>query len=316
MGGKAATLWLLFPMAGVLPDATWQPAWADSLDPTPPLQSPAAAPVRADAGEVAAYLDAWASRVAAARESQPEWASPLVTTTGLLEQRLRFDVALQHAGNGARTVMLDGGRGVDLIVAEDTEIQIAAAPYVIRTNGGIGQETLSGFADWPFLRLEHRLAGSPASEGNYVLTAWLQIQAPAGIQPLTNHAWVFQPTIAFGKGWGAFDVQGTAAASLPSDHVAVLGHPVITNIALQYRLFGMFWPEMEVNWTYFPDGLHGGLNQVYLTSGMVMNGIKLDNDVRLSFGVGYQKAVSPPYRERPLIPAYDHAWLFTARTNF
>jgi hypothetical protein len=42
------------------------------------------------------------------RASQPAWSSPLVTTTAMLEQRLRFDVEQQHSGNGADTTELDG----------------------------------------------------------------------------------------------------------------------------------------------------------------------------------------------------------------
>jgi len=60
----------------------------------------------------------------------------VVTTTAMLEQRFRFDTAFQHAGNGADTIDLDGGQGVDLIVGDATEVQIAAAPYYVRTTPG------------------------------------------------------------------------------------------------------------------------------------------------------------------------------------
>ncbi len=75
---------------------------------------------------------AWQDSVAQARATQPAWSSPLVTTTSLLEQRLRFDVSRQHAGNGADSTVLDGGKGLDLIVNQTTEIQIGAAPYSLR----------------------------------------------------------------------------------------------------------------------------------------------------------------------------------------
>ena len=52
----------------------------------------------------------------------------MITTTGMLEQRFRFDVSEQHAGNGADTTELDGGRGLDLILSNSNEIQIAAPP--------------------------------------------------------------------------------------------------------------------------------------------------------------------------------------------
>jgi hypothetical protein len=39
----------------------------------------------------------------------------------MLEQRFRFDLSEQHAGNGANTTVLDGGRGLDLIVSPGNE---------------------------------------------------------------------------------------------------------------------------------------------------------------------------------------------------
>src|ERR1700680_3127239 len=122
--------------------ATWflvvapHPAWAaDGLDLTLPPLSAADRPVTAAAGMpldrnvIADYLESWSDRAARARETQPGWSSPLITTTGLMEQRLRFDLAEQHAGNGTDTTALDGGRGLDLIVSETNEIQLALPPY-------------------------------------------------------------------------------------------------------------------------------------------------------------------------------------------
>src|ERR1700722_14336496 len=51
----------------------------------------------------AGALAAWEAWVARARATQPNWSPPLVTTTGLLEQRARFDVDLQPSGNGTST---------------------------------------------------------------------------------------------------------------------------------------------------------------------------------------------------------------------
>ena len=253
-----------------------------------------------------------------ARATQPNWSSPLITTTGLLENRLRFDAQQQHAANGARTTVLDGGRGLDLIVGQTEEIQIAVPPYEIRdlrsNPSGIG--AASGLGDWPFLRLEQRLASSPESSGNYVVTAWLQIQAPTGKSPFTNGAWIFSPTLAFGKGWGNIDIQGTITPALPASHSDTLGHPVQTNLAFQYHVDTVFWPEVEASWTYYPDGTRSGLNQFFLTLGLVIGRFALTNDVLFTIGGGYQFALAPAYRAKPLTPAYDRAWLLTFRLNF
>ena len=275
----------------------------------------AAASARADDGSEGNLFAEWTQTAATARATQPAWSSPLVTTTGMLEQRFRFDLAQQHAGNGTNTTQIDGGRGLDLIVSETNEIQVAAPPYDIRT-GPAGRGALTGFADWAFLRVKQRLASAPKEQGDYILTAWLQLQAPLGIRALTNNAWTFLPTLAAGKGWGPFDVQATVGGVLPAEHGATLGHQIVTNIAFQYHVLDVLWPELEVNWTAFPDGQRRGLNQVFLTPGLVIGRFALGEDIKFTFGVGYQSAVSPSFRAKPLTPTYNHAWLFTSRFNF
>ena len=260
-------------------------------------------------------IASWRALAAQVRASQPAWSSPLITTTGMLEQRFRFDASQQHAGNGADTTVLDGGRGLDLIVSNSNEIQIAAPPYDVR-NTPTGKGALTGFGDWAFVRVKQQLAASPASGGDYFVTVWLQVQAPTGIAPLTNHAWTYIPTLAFGKGWGDFDIQATIAAVLPNSDVSVLGDQIQTNIAFQYHLLKIFWPEFEVNWTYWADGQRGGLNQVFLTPGLVIGRFKLSEDIAFTTGVGYQVAVSPHYQATPLTPAYNNGWVFTTRFNF
>ena len=307
-----------------------RPALADDgIDLTPPPESiaDAGAPAPTPDGEVetsgiAGYFAGWADRVARARATQPSWASPLVTTTGLLEQRVRFDASQSQSGNGTDTTTLDGGKGLDMIVSDSNEIRIALPPYNIRSGApaaianGQPIEPLSGFGDWTFLRVEQRLASSPESDGDYILSAWLQMLAPTGIARLTTNTWAWSPVLAYGKGWGDFDIQGTFGTTVPAMHAGTLGHPVQNNVALQYHIRPLFWPQIEANWTWFPDGQRGGLNQVFLTPGVVLGRIPLGGSLGLSLGVGYQVAVSPAYRATPLTPLYDHAWLFSSRMSF
>jgi hypothetical protein len=268
-----------------------------------------------DSSSVSSFIAAWQAQAAQVRANQPAWSSPLITTTGMLEQRFRFDVSEQHAGNGANTTVTDGGKGLDLILSSSNEIQIAAPPYDVR-NTPIGKGSFSGFGDEAFLRVKQQLASSPASGGNYFVTVWLQVQAPTGIAPLTSNAWTYLPTLAIGKGWGDFDIQTTVGAVLPASDVAKLGDQIQTNVAFQYHLMKVFWPEFEVNWTYYVDGQRGGLNQVFLTPGLVIGRFKLADGIMFTTGVGYQVAVSPNYRPSPLTPAYSNAWVFTSRLNF
>lgn len=306
----------------------WQPARAaEGLDLTlppssmPNQQAPAATadPPPSSYG----FLAAWHAWVAQARATQPTWSSPLVTTTAMLEQRLRFDLDQQHSGNGTSTTELDGGKGLDLIVNETTEVQFAASPYYIRSGvSGTGPkdkgaiEPLAGFNDWAFFRVTERLFSSPEDEGNYVVSALLQIQAPSGIERLTSGSWEYIPSLGFGKGWGRFDVQGTFGGVLPASNASTIGYQIQTNIAFQYHVMELFWPELEVNWTYYANGQRGGLNQVYLTPGLVVGRFTLPDGLKFTFGAGYQAAVSPTYIAKPQTPAYNHAWLFTTRLNF
>lgn len=97
------------------------------------------------------FWSTWAAVAERARATQPAWSSPLVTTSRILEQRVRFDMSEQHAGDGANTLAFDGGRGLDLIISGTNKIQIAAPPYDIRSTPN-GKGDLNGFGDWAFVR--------------------------------------------------------------------------------------------------------------------------------------------------------------------
>jgi hypothetical protein len=65
-----------------------------------------------------------------------------------------------------------------------------------------------------------------------------------------------------------------------------------TPIFLKY-----FWPELEVNYEYWPNGTHAGLNQVLLTPGLILGRFQIGNDtptrpINLIIGAGYQMAVT------------------------
>ena len=192
---RAATLRLLAITAGltVVFTASWQSVRADGIDWSlaqlrPVGESPTPGVVMTpmfDASAVSSFVAAWQARATQVRDNQPAWSSPLITTTGMLEQRVRFDASGQHAGSGANTTVIDGGRGLDFIVSNSNEIQIAAPPYDLR-NAPTGKGSFSGFGDWAFLRVKQQLASAPASSGDYFVTVWLQVQAPTGIGPLTT----------------------------------------------------------------------------------------------------------------------------------
>lgn len=294
------------------------------VDLTPPQSSDAPTLVAANPtappdtdGFLTSYFENWQNRVDAARASQPEWSSPVVTTTAMLEQRFRFDTQYQTAGNGTKTWDVDGGKGLDFIPFADTEFQIGAPPYDVRSSDAKHDKgELDGFADWPLFRVKERLASSPESAGDYVVSAWLQLQDAAGIKPLTNNSFTLLPTIGFGKGWGPFDLQGTVGATIPTDHESELGTQLSDNMALQYHLGTFFWPQIESNVTYWTDGQRAHRTQVFLTPGLVVGRFPINDSLKFTVGLGYQVAVTPHYRASPLLPAYNRAWILTTRLSF
>jgi hypothetical protein len=301
--------------------AAWTPALAQSPDPATnagvqPAPGPnASIPPPPEVNGLESYFDTWDQRTAWARATQPEWSSPVVTTTSILEQRFRFDTQFQRSGNDTDTIDVDGSKGLDLIVGDTQEIQIALPPYYVRT-AAVEKNALDGFNDWNFFRFKQRLLSSPSDQGNYILSAWLQVGAPIGIEKLTTHAWTLSPTLGFGKGWGDFDIQGTVGGVLPTAYQAKIGNQIQTNVAFQYHVLKYFWPQVEVNWTYYPDGPREHLSQVYLTPGINVAHLAITKHTNFTVGLGYEVAVAPSYRPKPLLPTFDRAWILSTRVNF
>jgi hypothetical protein len=239
----------------------------------------------------------------------------VVTTTSILEERFRFETDFEHSGNGTDTDVVDGGKGLDLIVGDTEEIQIALPPYYVRMSKD-AKDAFEGWNDWNFLRFKQRLLSSPSDQGNYILSAWLQVGAPIGIEKLTTHAWTLSPTLGFGKGWGDFDIQATVGGVLPTAYEGKIGDQLVTNLAFQYHILRYFWPQIEMNWTHYAGGSHDHLSQVFITPGMNIAHIPVTRSTNFTIGIGYQVAVAPTYRAKPLLPAYNNNWVISARINF
>ena len=299
------------------PDGAWGKIDNLTLTPGASASTPVLAmadPVASTTTSIGSYVDAWFSRVDAARASQPHWAAPLITTTPMMIEQLRGDMYYEHLGNGANVLNLGGGKGLELIPTTDNEVFISLPPYQERYD----VKPVSGLTDWQFLLVKQRLLSANEQDGDYVLSAFLAVQAPIGIAPYTNHAYVFTPTLAGGKGFGDFDIQATSGLSLPTDHSAALGASWSTNVAFQYRIARIFTPEVEVNWTRWLDGTQrGGKNQVFLTVGGVVGTVRLTDRLGLALGAGYQFAVAPAQQIKPVLtPMYGNNWIVSARMPF
>src|ERR1700722_219384 len=282
--------------------------------PTPPAASQAGVTVPAASSDaITDYFDHWFDRVKQAQDSQPHWMTPIATVTPRLEEEFRYDQFWEQMGNGANLANFDSGKGLELIPTTSNEVLINLPPYEERTV----KKPASGFGDWPFLTVKQRFFSANEQDGNYIVTGFLGVQAPTGAAAFTNDAWVITPTLAAGKGWGNFDVQGTIGVPIPLSHENTIGTSVVTNVALQYHLGQFFWPEIEANTTYWADGLRGGKFQTFITPGLVLGRFPIVGRIKAIVGVGYQFAVSPALTKTPVLtPTYQHAWILTARTAF
>jgi hypothetical protein len=57
-------------------------------------------------------------------------------------------------------------------------------------------------------------------------------------------------------------------------------------------VFEYFWPAVEVNYEFWPNGTHAGLNQVLLTPELILGRFKLAPRQNFIIGAGYQIAVT------------------------
>jgi len=253
-----------------------------------PGPSHAQGPVDSNGGTEAGYFANWFKRVDRTQAEQPHWATPLATTTPRLEEEFRFDTFWQNSNSGITTENYGGAKGLELIPAERLEVILVAPPAYIVHNNPAAQD---GFGDWGFLA-KYRILSSNEEHGKYILTAFFQATLPTGQYKNGATDAILTPTIAYGKGFGEFDVQGTLGVTLPTGNEAKIGRTVPWNNAFQYHLHRKFWPEVEVNYTHFHDGPNNGKTQVFMTPGLVIGRLHLWKRLALTVGGGFQIATT------------------------
>jgi hypothetical protein len=258
------------------------------------------------------YFGHWSERVEAAKASQPDWITPLATVTPRLEQEFRYDQNRQTLKNGNTVDIYGGGKGLELIPTERTEIIITVPSYQVTS----GTASVSGFTDWPGILLKYRLWSANKKSGDYIVTLFAQYGLPTGALVYTNHDHVFTPTIAAGKGFGDFDIQATLGEAIPTHDNSNTGRLVQTNITVQYHISNLLWPELEMNRTDYIGGAKGGRSQTYLTPGLIVGRLPLGAGSKLIIGLGYQTPVSRIYSVSPTTPTFNHNWILSVRTTF
>ncbi len=217
------------------------------------------------------YFANWFTRVDKTQAEQPHWITPVATTTPRLEEEWRYDIFWQTNKEGVTSENYGGGKGLELIPAEHVEVILVAPPaYLVHNN----PKVKDGFGDWGFL-IKYRILSKNEQHGNYILTAFFQSTLPTGQYKNGATDAIITPTIAYGKGWGHFDVQGTFGVGIPTGNSQKLGYTYPWNNTFQYQIDKKLWPEVEINYTHFEDGPNSGKTQVFVTPGVVLGRLHL-----------------------------------------
>jgi hypothetical protein len=108
---------------------------------------------------------------------------------------------------------------------------------------------------------------------------------------------------------GPVDVQGTIGANLPTTGADILGHAIVFNTAVDYRIKGKIWPMIEQNSIFWSGGTLDGKKEVFLTPGLVVGSFPLAERLHLSVGGGLQIAATQFHQ-------YNHRWILSVRLPF
>ena len=250
------------------------------------------------------YFSQWFARVDSIKEEQPHWLTPVATTTPRLEEEYRYDQLWQTNSNGLTTKNYDGAKGLELIPANKLELIVNTPPYLVHNDPAVHD----GFGDIGLL-VKYRLLSANEHHGNYILTAFLGTTFPTGDHKNGALHSVITPTIAYGKGLGNFDVQGTFGVALPTSDTNLVGRNYLCNNTFQYHILKKLWPEVEFNSTFFQEGKNDGKKQNFVTPGIVLGRFQLWHRVGLAIGAGYQIATTHFHLT-------NHNTLFTIRFPF
>jgi hypothetical protein len=249
------------------------------------------------------WLISWLRRVAEARALQPHTAAPLVTTHNSLVQQFRYDGYEQQDPNGTWTANAGAGRGVEIIPTTRLEVAFAMPPYLTHQSS-----VPDGFGDWSFL-VKFRVLSEPEGEGAYFVGFVLNAAFPTGNRANSADHTVWSPAVAFGKGWGNFNVQNTFGMTLPQTGAEVLGRTLVLNDVAQYRIKRVIWPMLETNSTFWSGGHDAGKRQVFLTPGIVFGSFQITDRLRIAVGVGEQIAITQ-------VHTYNHRYIMSLRLPF
>jgi hypothetical protein len=269
----------------------------DSARAAPTAQVSGSASTSKEPGGVSGLFWKWFRMGERIQAEEPDWLSPLATTSGRLKQEFRYDVWRQPG-----TADFGAGKGLEFILAPRIQLMVGPPPYIAHEGG----QTPDGYADISVM-LKVGLVAARRGEGDYLVTLLLSATVPRGSNSMRDA--IISPGIALGKGWRKFDVQTTLGGTLPTGDTTALGRQLLSNTAFQYRAPWMLWPEVEVNSTFFLVGKNAGQAQVLLTPGLGFGRIRLWRGLKFSCAAGMQIAATRFH-------TYNHRAVFSVRYSF
>jgi hypothetical protein len=254
------------------------------------------------------FLSRWEDRVRATTAKQPAWCVPVVTPSSVLLQLARFDAVRQITPARTNTWVVDNGKGFDFIPFNGAEFDFNLPPLIEHHNPAV----VDGTGDFGML-MKYRPFSSPIAKHNYSAAFQMLFTVPTGSYKNGTAVSTITPALLGGKGIGKFVVQSALGAVLPTSSVPTIGRTIQWNTTAQYNVATYFWPELEVNASYFHGGSNDGKSQVFLTPGVMVSKIKLRKEPKdrlaLVMGTGMQIAMSTYH-------AYNHGLVLSARLSY
>ena len=254
------------------------------------------------------FFTKWQDRVRKTSSQQPGWAVPVVTPTSGIVQLARIDMLHQWTSTHTSTWNYGNSKGFNFIPYYKTEVDVNLPPYVEHNT----PKAVDGAGDFSMV-VKYRPFAGGAERGNYSTSFQVAATGATGSYKNGTARTTINPTLILGKGFGRFDVQSSLGGTLPVGLVHTIGRTIVWNTVAQYQVAKIFWPEIEVNSSFFHLGPNNGKNQTFVTPGLMVSRIKLRKDPRdrlgLVFGGGMQIATSTYH-------AYNHGLVLTGRLTF
>ncbi len=178
----------------------------------------------------------------------------------MLVREFRADFYRQVSPSLTPTWNYGSSLGLYLVPGFNSEVNIYTPPY-IQHHTATGKD---GFGDMSFL-YKYRFFSGNEKNGNYMLSAQIDATIPTGSHSNGSIDASLTPTLLAGKGFGNIDVISALGGTLPTGSMAKLGRSIGWNTTAQYHLRKYFWPELEMNTTYYLGGKYAGNTQKFLT---------------------------------------------------